>query len=129
MKFKRKSVLTFILAILSIILIASFAWHSYVIKKKQDVCRKNQRMYAAVIESCVLDRGLYEGDTIFPFPIDWFPGQVPPKCWSGGKYVVPPVGQYPYCTYHGHLFDETGVWSKWSCWGGKARKRPVEAKK
>ena len=125
MKKKQKALLV-VLAILVVILIVAVALSAFFKKREQDACHNNQRMIAAVIESCVLERGLYEGDTISPFPIDWFPSHVLPKCPSGGEYIIPLVGQYPYCTYHGHLLDETGVWSKWP--GGRARKRTPEVK-
>lgn len=122
---KQKALLVFVPAILIIALLLVVALPSHLRARKQaqrlNECLTNQRIITAVIESCVLERGLYEGDTISPFPIDWFPGQVLPKCPSGGEYVIPLVGQFPYCTYHGHLLDETAGWSKWP--GGRAQKR------
>lgn len=128
---KRIALLVIVPAILMIVLLLVVVLPSHLRARKQsqqlNACLNNQRMITAVIESYVVEQGLYEGDSISPFPTEYFPRQVFPKCPSGGKYVIPSVGRYPYCTYHGHLIDETEPWGKWL--GGKARKRPVEVKK
>jgi hypothetical protein len=72
-------------------------------------CMNNLRQIDGAIISVALERRYYRGDTIPEAQWTWSlkNGRIP-ACPSGGHYLIPHVGGYPACSFHGGPFAPGG---------------------
>ena len=71
-------------------------------------CLNNLRQIMASTESCALAFGWQRGDAVNKDVIARYLRDGIPRCPSGGRYIIPPLGAEPTCSFHGNLLKIAG---------------------
>ena len=94
--------------LMAVIVGAGILWSLHARKEAQrDVCINNLRQrYAAMYATSLADKDP-EG-AVMPTAAftKYLKREALPECPSGGKYIIPPVGKVPTCSFHGDLLKE-----------------------
>jgi hypothetical protein len=93
---------------------------------RRTICLVNQEQIYGAIVARALDGKYHVGDHV---PIDEILpliGGHLPECPSGGKYVIPAVGEHPVCSRHRDLLLSSGKLAGPGGMDAGLRKRPVQ---
>lgn len=97
------------LVILAIVIgaVAVPIWIQCLKRHREFACSQNLRQIHAAVWA-VSQAEKYPLGTVIPTPIltKCMKGDRLPVCPSGGRYIIPPFGETPTCSYHGNLLSK-----------------------